>query len=107
MLRPGEITGRIYDYALDFMAQLGYQDHFMGTGRDQVPFVGHGLGIEIDEYPFISRGNSMELQAGMVLAVEPKLIFPGDGVIGIEDTFLVTETGAQRLTLSPRGLQSL
>ncbi len=106
-LKPGTISGTIYDYALDFMSQLDYQAHFMGTGRDQVPFVGHGLGIEIDEYPFLARGNRMELCAGMVVAVEPKLIFPGEGLIGIEDTFLITEQGAERLTLSPQELRQL
>ncbi len=107
MLRPDEISGAIYDYALDFMCRLDYQAHFMGTGRDQVPFVGHGLGIEIDEYPFLSKGNNMILEPGMVVAVEPKLIFPGEGMVGIEDTYLITDNGAERLTLSPRELQQI
>ena len=107
MLRPGQVSGAIYDYALDFMSRMEYQAHFMGTGRDRVPFVGHGLGIEIDEYPFLARGNSMELEAGMVVAIEPKLVFPGEGIIGIEDTYLVTDQGPERLTLSPQELQQL
>ena len=107
MLRPGQVSGAIYDYALDFMRRLEYQAHFMGTGRDSVPFVGHGLGIEIDEYPFLARGNSMELEPGMIVAIEPKLVFPGEGIIGIEDTYLVTDQGAERLTLSPQELQQL
>ncbi len=107
MLRPGEISGEIYNYALDFMCRLDYQAHFMGTGRDQVPFVGHGLGIEIDEYPFLSKGNKMVLEPGMVVAVEPKLIFPNEGMVGIEDTYLITDHGAERLTLSPRELQQI
>ncbi len=105
MLKPGTVAGDIYDYALDFMSALDYQPHFMGTGRDRVPFVGHGLGIEIDEYPFLARGNRMTLKAGMVVAVEPKLVFPGEGMVGIEDTFLITEQGAERLTLSPQQLR--
>ncbi len=107
ILGPGKISGEIYDYALDFMCRLDYQAHFMGTGRDQVPFVGHGLGIEIDEYPFLSKGNKMVLEPGMVVAVEPKLIFPGEGMVGIEDTYLITDHGAERLTVSPRELRQI
>ena len=105
MLVPGMVAGTIYEYALDFMCRLGYQDHFMGTGRDRVPFVGHGLGIEIDEFPFLAAGNSMEIMPGMTVAVEPKLVFPDIGIVGIEDTYLVTENGAERLTLSSRELR--
>ncbi len=104
MLVPGATAGALYEYALDFMSRLGYQDHFMGSGRDRVPFVGHGLGIEIDEFPFLAAGNSMEIVPGMTVAVEPKLVFPGIGIVGLEDTYLVTGNGAERLTLSPREL---
>jgi len=33
----------------------------------------------------------------MVLALEPKLIFPGQGVVGIENTHVVTKDGLQQL----------
>ena len=38
----------------------------------------------------------------MTLAIEPKMIFPGKGAIGVEDTYLLTEDGLQALTFSPR-----
>ena len=34
----------------------------------------------------------------MIIALEPKVIFPGKGVVGIENTHLVTETGLESLT---------
>ena len=37
----------------------------------------------------------------MILALEPKVIFPGEGVVGIENTFLVTEQGLEKLNHFP------
>jgi Xaa-Pro aminopeptidase len=49
----------------------------------------------------------MLLEEGMVLAVEPKLTLPEIGVIGLEDTFLVTAREAEALTEVPRDLTVL
>ena len=101
-LRPGVRAGAIYDIALNHMESTPFLKNFMGYS-EKVQFVGHGLGVEIDEYPFISIGNEMTLESGMVVALEPKLVFSGLGIVGIEDTFLITDLGAERLTLFPRG----
>ena len=65
-------------------------------------FVGHGVGLELDEWPPLQKGTDATLQQGMVLAVEPKLIYLRRGAIGIEDTYLLTADGLSRLTISPR-----
>ncbi len=44
------------------------------------------------------------LQEGMVVAIEPKFIFPGRGVVGMEDDYLVTSGGLERLTLTDQSL---
>ena len=93
--------GGIYRDCLDLAGRMGYADNFMGGPGSQVPFIGHGIGIEIDEYPFIARGfDAEQLLPGMVFAFEPKLVFPGEGAVGIEDTFYLTESGVKRLTYS-------
>ena len=51
---------------------------FMGHGAGQVPYVGHGIGIELDELPVLT-GSGLELEAGMVFALEPKFVLPGLG----------------------------
>ncbi len=79
----------------------GYGDYFMGAAYPKIRFTAHGLGIELDEFPFIAKGQTMALASGMVLALEPKVILPGKGVMGIENTWLVTETGLERLTRFP------
>ena len=70
----------------------------MGTKDHSVPFVGHGIGLELDEFPFLAKGQTIKLNAGMVIAVEPKAVFPGLGVVGIENTHLVTDQGLEQLT---------
>ncbi len=107
LLRPGIKCGHIYEKALEKARSLNLNDYFMGFGRDKVRFVGHGLGIEIDEYPFISKGSEMVLETGMVVAVEPKLIIPDLGLIGIEDTYLIDREGCKRLTSSPEEITAL
>jgi len=102
--RPGVPAGQLYDRAVQRAAEMGYADYFMGYGEAQVKFVGHGVGLELDEFPFIARGVKMPLEAGMVFALEPKVVFPGEGIIGIENTWLVTAHGLEQLTFSDEEL---
>jgi len=90
-------SGAIYEQALAKATELGYADHFMGVaGRERIRFVGHGIGLEVDEYPFLAAGQDLQLQEGMIIALEPKLIFPGKGVVGIENTHVVTQDGLEQ-----------
>jgi Xaa-Pro dipeptidase len=73
----------------------------MGAGGERVRFVGHGIGLEVDEFPFLAAGQKFELQPGMTIALEPKLIFPGKGVVGIENTHVVTPDGLVSLSKYP------
>lgn len=98
--KAGAIAGDVYDAALERAADLGYAENFMGVGPERIKFVGHGVGLELDEYPFLAKGQQMRLETGMTLAVEPKLILPGEGVVGIENTHLVTDDGLEPLTRS-------
>ena len=98
MATPGIPSGAIYDQALAKASELGYADHFMGAaGRERIRFVGHGIGLEVDEYPFLAAGQDLPLQAGMTIALEPKVIFPGKGVVGIENTHVVKKDGLGQL----------
>jgi Xaa-Pro dipeptidase len=97
--------GSIYDACLKRARELGYAESFMGGAGSQVSFIGHGIGIEMDEYPFIAGGFPAErLEPGMVFAFEPKLVFPGEGAVGIENTFYLAESGLKRLTFSNQEL---
>jgi len=105
-LIPGRIAGEIYEEILTWVHEnTPYEDNFMGYGTSQVRFVGHGVGLELDELPTISKGSKEVLKTGMVVAIEPKFVFPNVGVVGIEDTVVIeAEMGARYLSLTPREL---
>jgi Xaa-Pro aminopeptidase len=97
-IKPGMPWNSPYERALQLAAEKGYESSFMGTGRERVKFIGHGVGLELDEPPFISRGMDRILEKDMVIAVEPKVSLAGYGIIGVEDTLVITQDGTRLLT---------
>jgi Xaa-Pro aminopeptidase len=95
---PGITGAELFQIAREMARTRGYGDHIGGNGNDQITFVGHGVGLEMDEYPFLAQGQTMPLEAGMVVAIEPKVTFADAGTVGIENTYVVTERGAKRIT---------
>lgn len=95
---PGVAAGELYERACREAADLGHAEAFMGTGKNRIRFVGHGIGLELDEFPFLAKGQKMPLSEGMVIALEPKLVLPGRGVVGIENSWYLTANGLERLT---------
>jgi Xaa-Pro dipeptidase len=103
--RPGVAWGEIYDNCCGLAAELGHKDNFMGAPGAQVSFIGHGIGVEIDEYPFIARGfNDQVLEEKMTFAFEPKVVYPGLGAVGVENTFWVEADGLKHLTFTSEEL---
>lgn len=60
--------------------------------------LGHGFGLSIHEYGLLSKRQKFMLQAGDTLTVEPGVYIEGWGGLRLEDDYLVTENGAERLT---------
>lgn len=104
LLKPGVVCEELYQRSIEIAAEAGLAEHYMGYGADQVKFLGHGIGLEIDELPVLARGFRYPLQPGMVLAIEPKFTFPGVGVVGIENSYVITEEGYECLTRSREGI---
>lgn len=102
--RPGISCAKLYEAALQKAKEAGLADFFMGHGEGQVKFIGHGIGLEIDEYPIISPRFDGRLENGMVLALEPKFVFPNTGLVGLEDDYVMTSGGLQRLTITDQSL---
>lgn len=106
MARPGVAASELYDKALAIARDRKVEDYFMGH-RQKAGFVGHGVGIEINEQPVLAPRSRDVLEAGMVFALEPKFVIPGVGPVGIENTFLVTDDGVERLTNCEEEIRSL
>lgn len=76
----------------------------MGYGKRTVKFIGHGIGLTIDEPPVIANGFNEPIREGMVFAVEPKKGIPGIGLVGTENTYIVTPKGGISITGENPGL---
>ncbi len=95
--KPGVSCGELFDLAWQKARAGRYSENFMGL-NEAVPFIGHGVGLELDELPVVARGVKTLLEEGTVLALEPKFIFP-EGAVGIENTFVVTPKGLERISV--------
>lgn len=96
-IRPGK-TGRAIDkVARRTLEKHGLADYFRHS-------LGHSLGIHVHDGAGFSPREKTKLQPGMVLTVEPGVYLPGFGGVRIEEDVLVTETGCEVLSRSPREL---
>lgn len=96
--RPGTACAELYNIAEKIAGNEGLLPYFMGT-KQQAKFVGHGIGIQINELPVLTPRSKEVLAPNMVFALEPKFVIPGVGAVGIENSFLVTKNGIEKLTL--------
>lgn len=97
LLKPGAVPSEIYAQIIDAL-EPEFLDGFMGFGARQARFLGHGIGLHIDEWPVLAKGFDEPLRENMVLAVEPKKGIAGIGMVGTENTFVVTPAGGRCLT---------
>lgn len=98
MARPGVVCEDLYNTAIKIVDKAGFADYFMGV-EQKAKFIGHGIGLEINEMPVLAPRMKQELEPGMVFALEPKIVLPGIGPVGIENSWAVTATGLEKLTL--------
>ena len=97
MAKPGVACEDLYQTAIDMVAKTGFEDCFMGIDQ-KAKFIGHGIGLEINEAPVLAPRMKQELEPGMVFALEPKIVLPGVGPLGIENSWAVTLEGVEKLT---------
>lgn len=81
----------------DFIAARGYGENFGHS-------TGHGVGRAVHEEPRLAAEVDDVLVPGNVVTVEPGIYLPGWGGVRIEDLVLVTETGCEILSRSPKAL---
>ena len=99
-VRDGVSTRKVDAAAREVLKRAGLEEAFVHS-------TGHGLGLEIHEAPRIGKKEPKRLQAGMTITIEPGAYVEGVGGIRIEDTVLVTKTGCEVLTPTPKELMVL
>ena len=100
VVRAGVEAGAIDEAARSVLRRDGLADSFIHS-------TGHGVGLEIHEGPRIAAKQTGRLAAGMVITIEPGVYLPGRFGVRIEDTVLVTKTGAEILTPTTKALIEL
>lgn len=106
MARPGVVCEDLYNKAIDMVTRAGMANYFMGVGQ-KAKFIGHGIGLEINEAPVIAPRMKQELEPGMVFALEPKIVLPGVGPVGIENSWAVGAEGLEKLTICEESIIEL
>lgn len=95
--KPGVSGCDLFAALIEPIADAGFAAGFQFHG-------GHALGLEHVERPYIIPGDDMPLAEGMVIALEPGIYLPGIGGVRVEDDYLVTATGLERLSQHRRDL---
>lgn len=97
--KPGAVCEDLYNLCYRYCHQKqALPDNFMGATQ-KAKFIGHGIGLEINEMPVLTPRMKQELEPGMVFALEPKIVLPGIGPVGIENSWVITAEGVEKLTL--------
>jgi Xaa-Pro dipeptidase len=94
-VRPGTTNAQVHE-AMHEVLQQGSSGKY---GLDW--YGGHGVGLGLHEQPMIGRGGlvtEIVLQPGMVFALEPSILLPGMGWLGLEDDIVVTPDGSEVLS---------
>ncbi len=104
VIKAGAVAKDVYKATYQKAVSMRVHEYFQGYGEMQGDYIAHGIGLEIDEPPTLQSQSNEILEAGMILAVEPKLIIPKWGAIDLEDDVLVTEDGYELISTVPREL---
>jgi Xaa-Pro aminopeptidase len=104
----------VYDDAVAFCtpgASFAELDRSVRDGMERIGYGGqpshpicHGVGARAHEPPYAHQAGGGEVQAGMVLAIEPGAYWDGGGGLRLEDNWLVTDTGPEKLCAFPDGI---
>jgi Xaa-Pro aminopeptidase len=103
LLIPGAIPEKIFQEIISNLDNK-FLENFMGYKNNTVKFLGHGTGLYIDEMPVIAESFKETITKNMVFALEPKKGIKNIGLVGIENTFLVTDNSGISITGKSKGL---
>lgn len=96
-IKVGKICKDIDAVARDLINNAGFENCF-GHG------LGHSVGLEIHENPSFNTRDESVLKEGMLITVEPGIYLEDRFGVRIEDMVIITETGFENITKSPKNL---
>jgi len=101
----------VYDSALEFIRPGAAMAELDALVREQLAYepshpICHGVGARAHEPPYPHQAGGGQFEEGMVLAVEPGVYWEGGGGLRVEDNFLVTADGVEKLSSFPDGVVS-
>jgi Xaa-Pro aminopeptidase len=99
-IKPGAELKKIDEIARDYISDNHYGKNFGHS-------LGHGVGLSVHELPRVSNKCTYKAEEGMIFSVEPGVYIPGFGGVRIEDLILVTKTGYEVITKSPKSSQEV
>ena len=95
-LVPGQTNIKDIDGMIrDELTRMGFGEYMTNKEKG---VIGHQIGIDCHEMPWMNKFVDFVLQPGMVFCAEPKMWFPGECYMRVEDMILVTGHGAVSLT---------
>jgi Xaa-Pro dipeptidase len=99
----------VYEAALDFIRPDASMAELDVLVRDRLAYepthpICHGVGARAHEPPYPHQAAGGAFEEGMVLAVEPGIYWEGGGGLRVEDNFLVTADGLEKLSPFPDGV---
>jgi len=94
---PGRPMAEMDTTVREGLDRMGY------PGQPSHP-IGHGVGARAHEPPYPHQAGSGTFEANMVLAIEPGVYWPGGGGLRVEDNFLLTADGLEKLSAFPDGV---
>jgi Xaa-Pro aminopeptidase len=95
--RPGASLAELDVLVRDGIAAAGYE------GQPSHPIC-HGVGARAHEPPYAHQAAAGTVEEWMVLAIEPGVYWEGGGGLRVEDNFLVTADGTEKLSSFPDGV---
>jgi Xaa-Pro aminopeptidase len=99
-MKPGVRASEVDAAARRVIQDAGFGEHFRHR-------LGHAIGKDVHEAPYLDVVDDTPLEAGMTFTIEPSIFITGDFGVRVEDIFVVTDRGGERLNRASNELVTL
>jgi Xaa-Pro aminopeptidase len=99
-MKPGVRASEVDSAARRVIEDAGFGEHFRHR-------LGHAIGKDVHEAPYLDVVDDTPLEAGMTFTIEPSVFITGEFGCRVEDIFVVTDRGGERLNRASSELVTL